>query len=819
LIKINIQTPNQALGLYTSHGNKLAQVISNTNPSLGTHSSNTTLSGSGKNTTDGDYMILHETHRRDTAAFPSGTQQQTKVRRRANDTSHSQSQNKKRKDALLFLSNIPIAREDNDMNGSDRRKRTESSVLPSSDIMTMSVSSSVEKGQEQPLLQPQQQQQQQQQHGQDGSTTQPHINCEISGKTLFKVSSNQEGKNTINEPTLLTTSDKMRKKEVPRMNNLLSKQSSRMSTALKFLQNIPLKKVDKKKPPDIRQKRSLSEPETKKQSVTPLLFNSSIPSKSAAQSSQDKLMADVAVTSNQTSSSSNEREASSGFSGQEAESEEGASSDPSHLQLLSKKLQVKKEQPQYMHQKLKKVNNIEEIFGSSGTKKDLYYKLPKSDGHKPTRKLSTSVGSSVLSQPSNPIMTSAAADNDDHTSSSGDTSSDEDNEEGHIRRCHLTSKIGLPFVSCSYISSYSPENDKKRIAHLENPTPILVSNDGFSFIDLESNIDCTNNASIQQPSAAISSNPNNNQLATARNEILTPSPTTLVAPNTPTIFIIKDKKYTSYEQWFNHEKNSNSDAVNLGDEASSSSSLGDSQESPSFGSYDPLFLDDPNIRGTSNRKIIQLPGLISSTVPFIRKKDLKIDLNEEFKEKHPNVKISLSKIRALKKNMLRVCFPPVPFVNALMFNSISQENIFIECSTIALAVIYLEKLILKNVVTKQNRKLVAAACLFLAYKFNYEGGGSNREKNFSQFWESVEENLTVPKKQVIKFEFQVFAWLDFELNVPINDIYPHMRRLLNDQGLKVVEYIGEDLFNRYIYSKLDCPAPDTSHHHQQQEGH
>ncbi|XP_059396390.1 CDK5 and ABL1 enzyme substrate 2-like [Carassius carassius] len=76
-------------------------------------------------------------------------------------------------------------------------------------------------------------------------------------------------------------------------------------------------------------------------------------------------------------------------------------------------------------------------------------------------------------------------------------------------------------------------------------------------------------------------------------------------------------------------------------------------------------------------------------------------MNETFKGKFPHIKLTLSKIRSLKRE---IC-------------SVGEES-SLQPVTIAMAFVYFEKLVLQGRLNKQSRKLVATACLLLAAKIS-----------------------------------------------------------------------------------------------------
>ncbi|CAE7572000.1 Cables1, partial [Symbiodinium microadriaticum] len=148
--------------------------------------------------------------------------------------------------------------------------------------------------------------------------------------------------------------------------------------------------------------------------------------------------------------------------------------------------------------------------------------------------------------------------------------------------------------------------------------------------------------------------------------------------------------------------------------------------------HDPDILDDTELVQGKHRHVMRGDALtgpvMSSVILYVNAKDLKDDLNNKFREKHPNLpqSISLSKIRNLKTSALLGCL-----------------SLGIEMSTIAIAFILFEHLCLKGVVTKTNRRLSMAVCLVLAIKFN-EPVCKDSEDAILEF---ADRQWSIPKKE------------------------------------------------------------------------
>ena len=188
--------------------------------------------------------------------------------------------------------------------------------------------------------------------------------------------------------------------------------------------------------------------------------------------------------------------------------------------------------------------------------------------------------------------------------------------------------------------------------------------------------------------------------------------------------------------------------------------------------YDPMFLDDPSMGIGSRRTVMNLPGFLCSTIPFVKKSEVMDDLDETFAEDHPDIaaQISLSEIRNLKKQIYE--------------SSRDKKEFFVEIGTIAVAIVYLEKLIIKGFVNKQNKNLVSACCLILAAKFN------EHHKDWKEFIEDMEDSFGLSKKKIIEMEWIIFSEeLEFNLFVSNVQVHPHLRHLLLLQGLTLEEFL------------------------------
>ncbi|KAI4905208.1 hypothetical protein NFI96_011037 [Prochilodus magdalenae] len=211
---------------------------------------------------------------------------------------------------------------------------------------------------------------------------------------------------------------------------------------------------------------------------------------------------------------------------------------------------------------------------------------------------------------------------------------------------------------------------------------------------------------------------------------------------------------------FSQFRNASHRSLSLGRANSNQSSLDTGNELGDFREYDPNLLDDPQWPCGKHKRVLIFPSYMTTVIEYVKPSDLKKDMNETFKEKFPHIRLTLSKIRSLKREIRKL----------------AQEECSYEEPTVAMAFVYFEKLVLQGKLNKQNRKLCAGACVLLAAKI----GGDLKKHEVKLLIDKLEERFRVNRRELIAFEFPVLVALEFNLHLPEHEVMPHYRRLLQN---------------------------------------
>ncbi|KAJ4936507.1 hypothetical protein JOQ06_001099 [Pogonophryne albipinna] len=209
---------------------------------------------------------------------------------------------------------------------------------------------------------------------------------------------------------------------------------------------------------------------------------------------------------------------------------------------------------------------------------------------------------------------------------------------------------------------------------------------------------------------------------------------------------------------FSASRNASHRSLSLGRANSNQSSVDTGNDLGEFREYDPNLLDDPQWPCGKHKRVLIFPSYMTTVIEYVKPSDLKKDMNETFKEKFPHIRLTLSKIRSLKREIKKL----------------AQDECGYEEPTVAMAFVYFEKLVLHGKLNKQNRKLCAGACVLLAAKI----GGDLKKHEVKHLIDKLEERFRVNRRELIAFEFPVLVALEFNLQLPENEIMPHYRRLL-----------------------------------------
>ncbi|XP_041333536.1 CDK5 and ABL1 enzyme substrate 1 [Pyrgilauda ruficollis] len=211
---------------------------------------------------------------------------------------------------------------------------------------------------------------------------------------------------------------------------------------------------------------------------------------------------------------------------------------------------------------------------------------------------------------------------------------------------------------------------------------------------------------------------------------------------------------------FSQFRNASHRSLSLGRANSTQGSIDAGSDLGDFVEYDPNLLDDPQWPCGKHKRVLIFPSYMTTVIDYVKPSDLKKDMNETFKEKFPHIKLTLSKIRSLKREMRKL----------------AQEECGFEEPTVAMAFVYFEKLALKGKLNKQNRKLCAGACVLLAAKI----GSDLRKHEVKHLIDKLEEKFRLNRRELIAFEFPVLVALEFALHLPEHEVMPHYRRLVQN---------------------------------------
>ncbi|KAM6455164.1 CDK5 and ABL1 enzyme substrate 1 isoform 2-T2 [Liasis olivaceus] len=211
---------------------------------------------------------------------------------------------------------------------------------------------------------------------------------------------------------------------------------------------------------------------------------------------------------------------------------------------------------------------------------------------------------------------------------------------------------------------------------------------------------------------------------------------------------------------FSQFRNASHRSLSLGRANSTQGSIDTGSDLGDYTEYNPNLVDDPQWPCGKHKRVLIFPSYMTTVIDYVKPSDLKKDMNETFKEKFPHIKLTLSKIRSLKREMRKL----------------AQEECGFEEPTVAMAFVYFEKLALKGKLNKQNRKLCAGACILLAAKI----GSDIKKHEVKHLIDKLEEKFRLNRRELIAFEFPVLVALEFALHLPEHEVMPHYRRLIQN---------------------------------------
>ncbi|XP_018008184.1 CDK5 and ABL1 enzyme substrate 1 [Hyalella azteca] len=180
--------------------------------------------------------------------------------------------------------------------------------------------------------------------------------------------------------------------------------------------------------------------------------------------------------------------------------------------------------------------------------------------------------------------------------------------------------------------------------------------------------------------------------------------------------------------------------------------------------YSPDLLDDPELRAGKHRKLLRFPSYLTSLIDYAKPDELKREVNDKFRTKFPHVRITLTKLRSLKREMVHIC-------QQSFSSSTASEGWAL--LTVAHAHSYFDSLCLNGSVYKATRKPLAGACLLISAKINDVKGDT-----LVTLIEKIENQLRLERSELLSSELNALLALQFSIHAPTVHVNTRYQRLL-----------------------------------------
>ncbi|CAD6184638.1 unnamed protein product [Caenorhabditis auriculariae] len=168
--------------------------------------------------------------------------------------------------------------------------------------------------------------------------------------------------------------------------------------------------------------------------------------------------------------------------------------------------------------------------------------------------------------------------------------------------------------------------------------------------------------------------------------------------------------------------------------------------------YDPTIFEDLQ---AGRKTVIRLTSFVGSTFHYLPPDRAKQTMNEDFIEKFPNVHITLSKMKSLKKEMIEMA-----------------KQHLVDSYTLSVAFVFFERIASKGLISKNNRKSVAGISLLVAMKMN-----DFSKAAIKAFINTAEDKLRVSRNDLLSYELPLCVALKFKLIPRDDEVTAHNDKL------------------------------------------